>query len=107
VIWEDKVPDFKLSTLAIIGLIGLSCWLTYMGVNILSGIEAREVRIEHAIEDMKKTDEDMKTLIEEALLKYEESLDMDRELWCLKAQQKNPSWECPSFERETYFKRQR
>ena len=101
------MPELKLSTLAIIGLIGFSCWFTYMGVTVLSSIEARETRIEYAIEEMKKTDEDMKTLIEEALLKYEKSLDMDRELWCLKAQQKNPSWECPSFERETYFKRQR
>ena len=67
--------NLHLPTLAIVGLIGFFVWITYIAITERARLDSKITELQSILNDFKR----------------------DRIIWCLKAQQKNKDWTCPSF----------
>ncbi len=67
--------NLHLPTVAIVGLIGFFVWITYIAITERARLDSKITELQSILNDFKR----------------------DRIIWCLKAQQKNKDWQCPSF----------
>lgn len=89
--WDAR--NLHLPTLTIIGLIGFCCWGTWALVTQKGDVDKRIDSVATAVEQLAIS---VKNLIP-AIARQDGWTGKDQMIWCLKAQQKNPSWTCPDY----------